>query len=73
MTLRTRFEDALARTELRLRVRLDRAANRMEDADPVDIAVARAGVRVLDAVDRATRFRARHRARQAHDGEPDPR
>lgn len=50
----------LARLEERLRVRLHQAANRMEDADPASIALARVGVRALDGVDRVTGFRAVH-------------
>jgi hypothetical protein len=52
----------LARVEEKLRVRLHRAANRMEDADPVEVGAAQMGVRVLDAIDGLTAFRTTHRA-----------
>lgn len=61
-------ENLLARVEERLRVRLHQAANRMEDADPVAVDGALAGVRVLDLVDRLTGFRARHSARVTANG-----
>lgn len=62
MAVRSGLVNLLARVEERLRVRLHQAANRMEDADPIDVAVARSGVRTLDVVDRVTGFRERHRA-----------
>ena len=51
----------LFRIEGRLRERIDRAGMRMEDADPVDLALARTGVRLLNLVDRVTGFRGSHR------------
>lgn len=60
--LRRGLIETLAVVEERLRVRLHQAANRMEDADPASVTIARAGVRVLDAVDRVTHFRDAHRA-----------
>ena len=51
----------LAHLEYRLRRGLDRAANRLEDNDPIDVLGLRAGVKVLNLVDRAIGFRAQHR------------
>lgn len=70
--MRTDLENALARIEERLRVRLHQAANRMEDADPVAVRAALAGVRMLDVVDRLTGFRGRHNARFAIRGAEPP-
>ena len=53
----------LARLEERLRIRVHQGENRMEDADPVDMTIARLGIRMLDLVDRATGFRARDESR----------
>lgn len=73
MARRGRLDEALARVEERARVRLHQAANRMEDADPLEVGAAEAVVRVLDAVDRLTGFRARHRAgRVIAEGRPGP-
>ncbi len=54
---------ALANAETRVRVRLHQAANRMEDADPLDVALAEHSVRAFDAIDKVTGFRRDHRAR----------
>ena len=51
----------LAVFEGRIRTRLDRAANRMEDHDPMEVEMLLAAVRVLNRVDRAIRFRPRSR------------
>jgi hypothetical protein len=56
----------LARIEERARVRLHQAANRMEDADPYEVGLADNVVRVLNAVDRFTGFRARHQRQGLH-------
>ena len=65
-TRRTRFllgaASILAEIEERARVRLHQAANRMEDADPIEVHAAETVVRALNVLDRATGFRARHRA-----------
>lgn len=60
----------LARLEERARVRLHQAANRMEDADPVDVTVAQATIKALDVVDRLTGFRDRHAQTVHIEGEP---
>lgn len=73
MARRGRLDEALARVEERARVRLHQAANRMEDADPLEVGAAETVIRVLDAVDRLTGFRARHRAgRVIAEGRPGP-
>ena len=51
----------LARIEYQIRRRLDRAANRLEDNDPIDVLGLRLGVKVLNVVDRAIDFRGQHR------------
>ena len=51
----------LAAFEQQVRQRLDRAANRLEDNDPIDLLGLRSAVKVLDAIDRLTGFRATHR------------
>lgn len=56
----------LADIEYLVRRRLDRAANRLEDNDPVDVLGLRAGVKLLNLVDRAINFRAQHRAATQH-------
>lgn len=73
MARRRRLDEALAQVEERARVRLHQAANRMEDADPLEVGAAETVVRMLDAVDRLTGFRARHRAgRVIAEGRPGP-
>jgi hypothetical protein len=62
MRRRDRWIQRLAAWDERCRVRLHRAANRAEDADPLDVAVAEAAIHVLNAIDRVTGFRAAHEA-----------
>lgn len=64
---RDRCNERLAAWDERCRVRLHRAANRVEDADPIDVAVASAAIRVLDAIDRWIGFR-RATARSVPEG-----
>jgi hypothetical protein len=53
--------NALANTEARLRQRLDRCANRLEDNDPIDLIGLRLGVKMLNVVDNTIGFRILHR------------
>jgi hypothetical protein len=55
-----KLDGLLARIEARIRHRLHRAANRMEDADPVAVRASLAGVRGMNLLDRLTGFRRRH-------------
>ena len=57
----TALIDRLASLEQYVRQRLDRAANRLEDNDTIDVIGLKSTVKALDAVDRLTGFRARHR------------
>ncbi len=59
--LRRAAIEALALVEEQARVRLHQAANRMEDADPLEVKAAMQAVRALNAVDRLTGFREEHR------------
>ena len=68
-----RLVHQLARIEVRLRQGLDRAANRLEDNDPLDVLGYRTGVKLLNLADRALDFRARHRALRAGAFEVDER
>lgn len=63
LRLPSRVVFALAHAETRARVRLHQAANRMEDADPLDVALAENSVRAFDAIDKLTGFRRDHRDR----------
>lgn len=55
-----KLDRLLAAVEARFRERLHRAANRMEDADPVAVRGSLAGVRGMNLLDRLTGFRRRH-------------
>lgn len=71
--LRRGTVEALALVEEKARVRLHQAANRMEDADPIEVKAAMQAVRALNAVDRLTGFRDEHRqAREIPQGERAP-
>lgn len=63
--LRRGVIETLALVEERARVRLHQAANRMEDADPLEVKAAMQAVRALNAVDRLTGFRDEHRKGRA--------
>ena len=54
--------DLLAAVERQFRERLHRAANRIEDADPVAVHGSLTAIRVLNGIDRIIAFRARHQA-----------
>lgn len=63
MSRRDRFVDRLAGLEERVRVRLHQAANRMEDADPIEARALLGVIRVFNGVDRLIGFREQHQAR----------